>query len=124
MPEPYQAAGFRLVQLLGEHGQASRSLLRDGADGWLLVGEGVADLFDPSTLEQQTAGGITGSWLLDLLEKDEHAIRVIVFACWDSGRGCATPPTPRTASTSDAWDPASLNGDEAAWTLTRLTERR
>ena len=118
LPPDYEAAGFYPVTLLGAFGAAHRGFVRHREGGWLLVGEGVADLLDPANIEDELRASLTESWFFqETLAKDDNRYRTVVFHCWDSGRARTTHPQARSGSSGNQ-PPGPPNKDEAAWTVT------
>ncbi|MBI4706221.1 MAG: hypothetical protein HY744_34425 [Deltaproteobacteria bacterium] len=133
VPLALAAAGFsKWVRLVGQHGLVSLALCRREEQGFTLVGQGIVDLVDPTTIEAELDAA-------DAQERAFHAATPELPAPWDQdfaasalvsyglvdavGRQRA-PARVRGGQWSGGFDAGSLDGDQLEWVVCRQRRLR
>lgn len=126
MAADLQHAGFqRSVQMVGQYGSIFGGAVRDEPDGWTLLGEGIVDIVDLGNLDEQINAALEDQRrVMDEFASLQPSFQppeghqVSVLQCWDFGYQRPMPPRLRSQAWRSQLEPAHLDGDEAAWSVT------
>jgi hypothetical protein len=128
IPENYLQAGFtRVLRMFGEHGAVKYGIMREEADGFTLIGEGLLDVVDPATVhtEIQEALGVQRAFYQDMPEgfpnpfREKHPSETHVFEGWNNALR-QREPLKHTAGSWGQFSARNIHGDGWAWGVVRV----
>jgi hypothetical protein len=127
IPPAWRAEGFsRWRYLVGEStGRVGCALLRDEADGFTQVGEGMLDIVDPRGVERAMAAATEAEERFPWPEDPwlEYPFEHRHYSAWSNLRQAPTPLTAAGASWNLEWNWADADGDLYRWRVTRMRDR-
>jgi hypothetical protein len=111
---------------VGETGEVGRALVRDEADGFTIVGEGLLDAVEPTTLPEALAAAVDAEPPFPFPEPPwtAYPFETRWFTGWDDGAQAPAPLRTAGASWNPEWAAVDQDGDAARWRVARLTDRR
>jgi hypothetical protein len=131
MPEAYRRAGFsRVLRMFGEHGAVTHGMLREEADGFTVVGEGLLDVVDPTTVGEEIDAA-TARHRAEYADMpvgfpnpfdEDYPCETLRFRCWDDARRCRVPLS-HVGSSFGTWTARNIDGDGWAWVVVRVRHR-
>ncbi len=131
IPDAFRRAGFtRVLRMFGEHGAVTHGVVRDQADGFTLVGEGMLDVVDPATVGEEIEAAMTAQreWYADMPEgfpnpfKEKQPSETHIFKGWDDARRCREP-LKHLGGSWGGFTARNINGDQWAWAVVRVWRR-
>jgi hypothetical protein len=125
IPAGFGRAGFsRWVRLLGGHGHIHHGLVRAEDGRVTVVGEGMIDLVDPSTLDPELDAAEASSAADQRQmfgDRPMPVLHAVHFRCWDAGWRRRVPF--EVAGGADRLHVRELDGDPLRWHVLRARTR-
>lgn len=131
IPENYRNAGFtRVLRMFGELGAVTHGVVREEADGFTLVGEGMLDIVDPETVAEEVEAAMAAQreWYADMPEgfpnpfREGHPSETHLFKGWDDARRCREP-LKHIGGHWGGFTARNIQGDQWAWAVVRMWRR-